>query len=203
MPRILFISAAVSGLILASCGNKTETAQTKPVAEQSNIPPVVAPTAPTQTPVKMMAQSFSVKNASGLEIGTVQINDTASGVDIKLDVTAMPEGDHAFHFHENGTCDGPDFTTAGGHYNPQSAMHGFGSETGPHAGDMRNFDAPMSGIVKTTLENSRVSLSDRSGYAPLFDANGTALIIHAEADDYKSQPSGAAGARIACAVISK
>ena len=150
----------------------------------------------------MMKRSFDVVNSSGNAIGTVTIADTADGVDVMLDVTAIPAGPHAIHFHEVGSCDGPDFTSAGGHYNPSGVNHGFeASAPNPHAGDMRNFDAPRSGVVKTTLDNERVSLSERTGMAPLMDANGTALIIHAGADDYQSQPSGAAGGRIACAVI--
>ena len=150
----------------------------------------------------MMKRSFDVVNSSGNAIGTVTIADTADGVDVMLDVTAIPAGPHAIHFHEVGSCDGPDFTSAGGHYNPSGVNHGFeASAPNPHAGDMRNFDAPRSGVVKTTLDNERVSLSKRTGMAPLTDPNGTALIIHAGADDYQSQPSGAAGGRIACAVI--
>lgn len=156
----------------------------------------------TDTGAEMERGTFDVKNASGMTIGTVLIADTMDGVDVTLDVTAIPEGNHAIHFHENGTCDGPEFTSAGGHYNPTDRNHGFDAPSpSPHAGDMRNFDAPQSGVVQTTVANERVSLSMREGMAPLRDANGTALIIHAEADDYTSQPAGAAGARIACAVI--
>ena len=147
-------------------------------------------------------ESFVISNSSGSPIGVVTIIDVDDGVEVDLDVTAMPEGSHAIHFHENGTCDGPDFTSAGGHYNPSGANHGFeASAPNPHAGDMRNFEAPVSGVVKTTLTNERVTLGPRRDLAPLKDDNGTALIIHAAADDYSSQPSGAAGARIACAVI--
>ena len=152
----------------------------------------------------MMSREFDVLNGAGRSIGSVTIKDTASGVDVMLDVTSIPAGSHAIHFHETGTCDGPDFTSAGGHYNPTGHNHGFeAASPNPHAGDMRNFDAPQSGVVRTTVKNDRVSLSERSGMAPLFDANGTALIIHAAADDYVSQPSGAAGARIACAVVAR
>ena len=151
---------------------------------------------------EMESASYDVLNSAGRSIGTVTIADTVDGVDVTLNVNAIPEGEHAIHFHETGTCDGPDFTSAGGHYNPSGTNHGFeAAAPNPHAGDMRNFDAPQSGVVRTTLSNDRVSLSARDGMAPLRDANGTALIIHAGADDYRSQPSGAAGGRIACAVI--
>ena len=152
----------------------------------------------------MMQTAFDVMNSAGRSIGTATITDTESGVDVALDLTSIPAGSHAIHFHETGSCDTPDFTSAGGHYNPGGVNHGFEAATPrPHAGDMRNFEAPQSGVVKTTVRNERVSLSSRDGFAPLYDGNGTALIIHAKADDYESQPSGAAGARIACAVISR
>ena len=149
-----------------------------------------------------MEKTYEVMNSAGRPIGSVTITDVGKGVELMLDLTSIPEGRHAIHFHETGTCDGPDFTSAGGHYNPSGVNHGFQAEgRKPHAGDMRNFDAPQSGVVKTTIDNERVTLSARDGLAPLFDADGTALIIHAGADDYKSQPSGDAGGRIACAVI--
>lgn len=159
--------------------------------------------ADVQTVATLMSQSISILNSSGNEIGTATIMDEPEGgVMISLDVTSIPEGSHAIHFHETGACDTPDFKSAGGHYNPSSANHGFQSTApNPHAGDMRNFDAPMSGVVQTNIRNERVTLSPRDGLAPLIDANGTALIIHAAADDYETQPTGAAGGRIACAVI--
>ena len=151
----------------------------------------------------MMSRSFAVINAAGAEIGEVRITDQASGgVTLDLDVTAFPAGAHAIHFHTNGSCELPDFTSAGGHYNPKDVNHGFEADApNPHAGDMRNFEAPESGVVKTQIRNERVTLSPRSGLAPLFDVDDTALIIHAGSDDYVSQPTGAAGGRIACAEI--
>ena len=151
-----------------------------------------------------MEMSFSLVNASGFEIGTVTIEDEEMGVEVDIDATSLPEGPHAVHFHENGTCDGPDFTSAGGHYNPSGVNHGFDAASpNPHAGDMRNIEVPRSGVVEVELDNERVTLRPRDGLAPLLDSNGTALIIHAGADDYESQPSGDAGGRIACAVISR
>ncbi|WP_298911877.1 superoxide dismutase family protein [uncultured Algimonas sp.] len=151
----------------------------------------------------LMSATYPVINSAGSEIGTVTISDVeGSGVTVSLDVTAIPEGQRAIHFHETGSCDTPDFQSAGGHYNPSNANHGFeADDPNPHAGDMENFDAPASGVVRTEIGNDRVTLSDREGLAPLLDANGTALIIHAGADDYETQPSGDAGSRIACAVI--
>ena len=150
----------------------------------------------------MMTRSFDVINSAGRSIGNITIADIDEGVRVDIEVTSIPPGEHAVHFHEVGRCDTPDFKSAGGHYNPGGVNHGFEADMPrPHAGDMRNVEAPNSGVVSVRVLNERVSLSPREGFAPLLDSNGTAFIMHAKADDYESQPSGAAGDRIACAVI--
>ena len=197
--------AATSASILLACGNndaeEIDVAEDRIEELQRDADAAMERTADIAARVEMMEKTYAVVNSSGFEIGTVTISDDSDGVDVDLDVTSMPEGAHALHFHAVGRCDGPDFTSAGGHYNPGNNEHGFDATDTPHAGDMRNFDAPASGVVSVERDNPRVSLSARSGYAPLLDSDGTALIIHAGADDYESQPSGAAGGRIACAVI--
>jgi Cu-Zn family superoxide dismutase len=182
-----------SAMILAACGGTDGETDAAP-SSKPNASPNMG---------NLITQSFAIINTAGVEIGQVTITDQSTGgVMLDLDVTAIPQGPHAIHFHTNGSCDLPDFKSAEGHYNPMDANHGFQSTApNPHAGDMPNFDAPASGVVKTQILNERVSLSDRKDYAPLFDADNTALIIHAGADDYVSQPTGAAGGRIACAVI--
>lgn len=199
MKKFLMISVALG---LAACGN----AQTDDTAS-SELPEMDMENmeiAQDGTPeIVLMSETFEVINSSGLPIGTVTITDEeVGGVTVSLDVTAIPEGPHAIHFHENGSCGLPDFTSAGGHYNPTGNNHGFDAESpNPHAGDMPNITAPMSGVVQTEVRNERVTLTERAGFAPLFDADNTAMIIHAGADDYETQPTGAAGGRIACAVI--
>lgn len=194
MKNWILASAAMS---LVACGGTDTDAVVDAATDTMTMPRTV-----TSTP-GLITQSFAVINTAGVEIGEVKITDQATGgVMLDLDVTAIPAGSHAIHFHTTGTCDLPDFTSSGGHYNPMDANHGFdASAPNPHAGDMRNFEAPASGVVKTQILNERVSLSVRDGYAPLFDADNTALIIHASSDDYVTQPTGAAGGRIACAVI--
>ena len=155
-----------------------------------------------QTQDRFESATYPLLNSSEMQIGTVFVQDTADGITLTVEATSIPEGAHAIHFHTVGRCDGPDFTSAEGHYNPSGVNHGFdASDPKPHAGDMRNFDAPASGVVTVSRDNPRVSLSDRGGFAPLRDSDDTALIIHAGPDDYTSQPSGDAGSRIACAVI--
>ena len=144
--------------------------------------------------------SYPIKSTQGAEIGTLSLKTLNSGgVNVKVDISGISPGLHAMHFHEIGRCDTPDFKSSGGHYNPLEVAHGQ-VEDGPHAGDMMNVEANADGKGAFVVTNKDVSL--RGGDLPaLMDADDTALIIHAGPDDYKSQPSGAAGPRIACAVI--
>ncbi|MGB6230423.1 MAG: superoxide dismutase family protein [Litorimonas sp.] len=194
----------VSALLLTACGSgqpEVVDAPDTPSAPIVQSERTTVPAAPTQA--TLMERRFDVMNSAGREIGTATIRDVeGAGIVMQLAATSLPEGSRAIHFHEIGSCDAPSFTSAGGHYNPGGHNHGFDAEApNPHAGDMPNFTVPASGMVDVEIENDRVTLSERDGLAPLLDANGTALIIHAEADDYRTQPTGAAGARIACAVI--
>lgn len=144
--------------------------------------------------------SFPILNAQGAEIGTLEIDALAGGgVEVEVNVEGLSPGVRAMHFHEFGLCEGPDYTSAGGHYNPEGVAHGQ-VDDGPHAGDMMNVEIAEDGTGTFEVTNMKVSL--RGGDLPaLMDSDGTALIIHAGPDDYKSQPSGAAGPRVACAVI--
>ena len=137
--------------------------------------------------------------ADGADHGTLTLTGTPNGVLIKGELTGVPAGVHAFHFHTTGKCE-PPFDSAGGHFNPTEAKHGYMVEGGPHAGDMPNLEAGEPGTVMVETFDPHVSLTEGAqGY--LMDADGSALILHAGADDYSSQPSGAAGDRLACAVI--
>jgi len=140
--------------------------------------------------------SFPIQTADGSKIGEIVISPAkAGGVDLVVTVKELTPGSHAMHFHEFGKCDGPDFKSAGGHYNPNAVPHG------EHAGDMMNVNVAADGTGKFEVTNGKVNL--KAGSLPaLMDDDGTALIIHAGEDDYTSQPSGAAGPRVACAVIS-
>jgi Cu-Zn family superoxide dismutase len=143
--------------------------------------------------------SADIKNAEGAAVGTATLTQTAQGVLIKVSVQKLPAGDHALHLHAVGECVAP-FTTAGGHFNPASKKHGMMSADGQHAGDMPNLHVPAGGEVQVEVLNTAVTLVKGQPNS-LLDTDGSAIVIHAQADDYKTDPTGDAGGRIACGVI--
>ena len=136
-----------------------------------------------------------LKDASGNGVGKAALTNTQSGVLIRLDLTAIPAGEHAFHIHAVGKCEPPDFKSAGPHFNPDAAKHGLKNPEGPHAGDMPNLHVPADGRLKIEVLNPEVTLDG------LLDEDGAALVIHAGPDDYETDPAGNAGDRIACGAI--
>jgi Cu-Zn family superoxide dismutase len=142
-------------------------------------------------------QNIILKNAKGETVGTATITALTKGVKIDADLHGLAPGEHAIHFHDKGSCVGPKFDSAGGHFSPTKMEHGFDSPAGPHAGDMANFFAAKDGTAKLEIVNTSVMLTPES----LLKAGGTALVVHEKADDYKTQPSGDAGGRFACGEI--
>lgn len=145
--------------------------------------------------------SVNMINREEAEVGTVTITSTPSGMlHIMVEMTDLPPGPHGFHVHETGQCDpAGGFESAGGHY-AGDKEHGVMVEGGPHPGDFPNVHLGQDGVLKAEFFTDRVSLGE-SGENPLQDGDGSALVIHANPDDYSSQPSGEAGDRIACGVI--
>ena len=136
---------------------------------------------------------------SGKEVGTVDLLQTPAGVLLKLALKGVPAGEHAFHLHAIGKCDPPAFDSAGPHFNPTNEKHGMLSGHG-HAGDMPNLHVPQNGELSVEVLNTAVTLEPGKPNS-LFQPAGTAVVVHAGVDDYKSDPAGNAGPRLACGVI--
>ena len=140
-------------------------------------------------------------DSQGKKVGTAELTQTADGVKIALAVSGLAPGQHAFHIHAAGKCEGPDFKSAGAHFNPYNKKHGFKNPYGPHAGDMENIQVGSDGTGTAEIVNKQVTLAD--GPNSLFHEGGTAIVIHASPDDNMTDPAGNAGARIACGAITK
>jgi superoxide dismutase, Cu-Zn family len=145
----------------------------------------------------------SIVNAQGAQIGTAKFTAAPKGVKVAVNVSQLTPGEHGIHIHTAGKCEGPAFTTAGGHFNPTSAHHGINNaqEPHPHVGDLANLVVDQSGKAKTSFVIAGATLGD--GTDSLFHDGGTALVIHAKADDMASDPSGNSGDRVACGVVEK
>ena len=149
------------------------------------------------------AQSASAKlsNSEGAAIGSVTMTQLAKGVQIIIEASDLPAGEHAFHIHAVGACEPPEFKSAGGHFNPTGAEHGWDNPGGHHAGDLPNIHVGDDGTLSVEYLTDAVTLGP--GPNSLFDADGSAVVMHQDADDYQSDPAGNAGPRIACGVLAK
>lgn len=150
--------------------------------------------------------TVSMIDNTGKEIGTIQLSETRSGVLLNINVEGLtPEGEHAIHIHEHADCTPlVSFKNAGGHFNPTEKHHGFKHEQGHHAGDMPNLMPNAKGIIQARIMNLKITLGQgrtSAGRANILDEDGSAIVIHAAADDHISQPSGAAGKRITCGIV--
>ena len=138
------------------------------------------------------------KTAEGKDVGTVRIEHISSATLFLLNLHDLPPGTHGIHIHAVGQCTPPSFDSAGPHWNPAQKQHGKDNAKGPHAGDLANIVIPASGKLETQFTLDGIAMR---GEGNLLDGDGGSLVIHAGPDDYKTDPSGNSGARIACAVI--
>ena len=142
-----------------------------------------------------------IKNAQGNTVGTASLRETKDRLLIIVNVRGLPEGLHAVHIHAVGKCEGPAFTSAGGHFNPLNKKHGLKNPDGPHAGDLPDMYVNKDGVGR--YEALRESMTLGSGQTSIFDSDGSAIVIHSTADDNMTDPAGNSGDRIACGVITK
>lgn len=191
---ITLLFALVLFTLLSGCNDTEETGNTQGFDEQ---PSVETLGSMSESPTKV---NVTLYNRDKEKVGTATIRQVHGGTNITLDASNLPPGTHGFHIHEKGVCEAPDFKSAGEHFNPTNAKHGFEHPEGPHAGDLPNIVVNEDGTVRAEGTADMVTLI-KGKKNSLLGNDGTALIIHEKADDYKSQPSGNAGDRIACGVI--
>ncbi|MFW2830609.1 superoxide dismutase family protein [Sphingomonas sp. ID0503] len=153
----------------------------------------------TKKPAAGKVAHAALSNASGEIKGRASIQETRDGLVVRLNAEGMEPGIYAFHIHTTGKCDAPKFETAGGHWNPTMKQHGKDNPAGQHMGDMPNLEVKGDGAGELVYTVPGGKLA--SGPMPLFDADGAALMIHEKADDYRTDPTGAAGGRMACGVV--
>ncbi len=186
LPR-LAIFAAVSGLSLLACSREAEG------------PANEAKGAMAGNEIAGPAPSFNFAGADGATLGSVSVSEDARGTRIAVNARGMPAGLHGIHLHEKGLCDGPKFESAGAHWNPGAKKHGRDNPQGAHLGDLANLEVGANGAASANFTVAGAMMA--SGSMMLADADGTALVVHAKPDDYKTDPSGDSGDRIACAVV--
>jgi Cu-Zn family superoxide dismutase len=152
-----------------------------------------------EAPNERLGQA-TLRLASGLPGGTAQLLASGTQVNVSIAVVGLTPGVHGLHLHMTGSCNAPDFASAGAHLNPGGHQHGTSNPAGAHLGDLPNVTVGSTGTgtVSATLPGTRDEV-----LAQLFDADGTAVVVHANADDYRTDPSGNSGGRIACGVLTR
>jgi Cu-Zn family superoxide dismutase len=181
----------LAGLVaLAACSKDTDDAAKDSAA---------AAAAPADSAMGSSASGVSaaMKDAAGHDLGTLTLSEVSGGIMLMGSLRGLPPGEHGVHLHMTGACE-PTFAAAGGHWNPTNKQHGASNPAGAHLGDLQNITVAADSTVSVHLTSPGGTLK---GQDMLLDADGAAVVIHAKADDYKTDPSGNSGDRIACGVV--
>lgn len=194
MKKLAFIPMFILVFVIAACGMGEEAGEGTDGGSDSD-----------EGAMQDAAEEIEVTmyDTDDEEMGTATFTEADDGLTIALEAEGLEPGMHGMHIHNAGMCEGPDFSSAGDHFNPTDASHGFDHEDGPHAGDLENIEVGEDGTVSTEVQAENVTILDEEVDTSLLTAEGTALIIHSGEDDYESQPSGDAGDPVACGVITE
>ena len=189
------LATSLASCVILACGGAGED---DAATDDLDAPPMAEETA---TPDEAVADSAraDIVDVRGVGIGAVILTAEGDGVALRGALIGLPPGEHGFHIHQTGSCEPPAFESAGDHLGAGETPHGFDASGGPHAGDLRNIIAADDSTSAVDQTNERVTL--RGGAVELLDEDGSAIVVHADPDDYMTQPSGASGGRIACGVI--
>lgn len=178
----ILVMSLLALLVVGGCANKGKAL---PVSGE-NVKSVAAP----------------ILNTEGEEIGEVNFVEAGDGVTISIQAEGISPGVHGMHIHETGVCTPPDFTSAGAHFNPTHKEHGFENPKGFHLGDLPNIEVGEDGKVAVKVTTAELTLKTTAQNS-ILDQDGSALVIHEKEDDYKTDPAGNSGDRIACAAITR
>ncbi len=202
MKKTLSTLLLSSSLLLAACAGEQPAEDTTAPGEETTTEEMTTEDTTAETTTEETAEVEPVEvtmlNSEEEESGTATFTETADGVEVAYEFTGLPEGEFGMHIHETGAATPPDFEDAGGHWNPTDVEHGTNSETGPHLGDLPNIVVDSSGEVSGEELIADATLAEEAAegkYSLHNDGQGTALIVHDQADDYESQPTGDAGNR--------
>ena len=186
--RNLLVSTLASCALFACSQSSTHTEESEPATLDI-------------TQDASLTHTANIINTQRETIGSVTLASTQHGISARVRVAGLTPGEHGMHFHKVGDCSDAQFKKSGGHINPDAKQHGLSNTHGPDNADLPNLIVDSNGIGDQIVTNNRLTLYKDGPLPELFDADGSALVIHANADDQISQPIGGAGARVACAVI--
>lgn len=195
-------AASTPAATATSSATASPTSPSTPTASATTAPPSVIATAPPGTGgAGVVTITGTLIDGTGKSLGPVQLTQTANGtVNILVQASGLPAGTHGIHIHSVGKCEGPSFTSAGAHFNPAAKQHGLENPAGHHSGDLPNLVVAANGTAIYTASTKDITLQGTGG-SSIFDGDGASLVIHANPDDLKTDPTGNSGDRIACAII--